>query len=384
MTSLKRRKLLASLGPPAAALVAGCEACALSGDNYDDLLRVDVREFRGDGDSFQGEARVRHRGPNGAEEPQPGRTEYYTNYEGVSFLGYTHDRRKVLEIPMGDFEPGTSVRRAFETESVPMVVTATADAVSFDVACPNADTGARIGTYAGRYTSRDPFEAFNDNFRTPREFRDPRRSVTERLNETGTGHRWIPTGEFRHDADPPPALEAFERARCAQRQLEGRVRDGPPDMSALPAADDWLSRSETLRFEVYGSAGQAPRPNRRGRATDVPDRIVDVIRTTDWRSMDGVRKVTESVTHDEWRRMIATLEGAGEPTFPPCDADYVFCHPYQAPHDGRCQRGNVTAYYEFDPHSLTDGTPSGDDEEKLYWVDDSVVVMEYQWSGVQS
>lgn len=373
--AVDRRTVLASLGAAGSAALAGCRVCANTYRVYDDLLRVDLTGFHEAGEGYRGEAAVRHRGPNNWDWGARERETFFTNYQDVTFQAYAHDGRLLVEVPMGEFEPGTTERRPIETDEVPMVVTAVPGGVTYDRECLHADVGGQLAVYAGHYESLDPFDVDEP------QFEDPRETVETHLERSGTGHRWIPYSELRESEDPPPADE-FRRAKCTQRRLAGRELDGPADFSAMEAATGWLERRETVAFQVYPRSGARVGGNREP-AVDVPDRIAEVIRETDWQERDRPMSVTESVSLEEYKRLVGILAGEEGPTMPPCE-DYGACtdsYEYGS-RRGLCRRGVVYAYFEFDPDPITEGIEIEGGQDKLYWTDESLVIMKYEWEGL--
>lgn len=375
MEDVNRRTFLASVSGAGSAALAGCGVCASSVNVYDDLLRVSIRDFQATDSSFRGELRVLHRGPDNWDWETPRRETFYTHYEDVRFRGYAHDGTTVVDVPLGDFDPGTTKRESFQAARFPMVVTAVPGEISFDTNCPHADAGSHIGVYAGSYATASPpdWEIEHGS--------DPRTAVAEQLHRHGAGHRWIPYRDLLDGAGLELSSEDFRQAKCTQRRLEGHDTGGPPDLSALPAADRWLARREQAGFTLYGNEVQAPHIESRTEAVEIPEWIALLVRTTDWREMDGIPKISKSVSVDVWTRLVGVLEGADGPTHPPCDDGGVFCSDsWEYGTRGQCHSGHVTGYYQFDPDRVLEETD--DDRRTLYWADKSVVRMEYRWAGL--
>lgn len=372
---IDRRTVLAGLGSVGSAALAGCPACANSYRFYDDLLRVDLRDVEVSSDTFRGEAIVVHRGPDSWEWGDVERERFYTNYEDVTFLGYAHDGRRVAEVDMGDFEPSTTMRTSIEADGFPMVITAHPANVTYDVECPHADVGGQLDVYAGRYESVDPFEIDE-----PADH-DPRSRVEMHLERHGPGHRWVPYGEFLASDEPPPSEESLWRAKCAQRSLAGREPGGPVDFTDLRPPAEWLERRETISFTVYGGNAYSGVERGRVQAVQVPERIAEIIRNTEWRSEEN-GSVTKSVSLDEWKRLVGILSGADGPTLPSCDKAQCSDGIEYGPNRGHCREGGVTVLYEFDPAPLVEETIEGSDRKKLYWAENSLVVMKYWWEGI--
>lgn len=376
MRNARRREFLAGLSGAGSVALAGCIVCATSTNVYDDLLRVSIDDFRGTNGSFRGDARVLHRGPDNWDWGTPSRETFYTDYENVRFLGYAHDGTKVVELPMGNFEPGTTKHESFQTTTFPMVITAIPETISYDTSCPYADAGAHIGVYAGQYETASPPDWEMDGSM------DPRRKIETHLQRYGPGHRWIPYSELYDYEGLELSGDDFDHAKCTQRILKGRDVRGQPDLSALPTAERWLTRHERIGFTLFGTEAQAPRPNSRTVAAEIPDQIAELIRSTNWREMDGIATISRPTQLDEWKRLVGELEGADGPTYPSCDNEGVFCSDsWEWGSRGQCRPGRIVGYYQFDPDRVLEETD--DDRRTLYWTDTSVVRMEYQWDGLQ-
>lgn len=375
MRNFDRREFLAALSGAGSAAFAGCSVCATSYRVYDDLLRVSIRDFQVLDNSFHGEARILHRGPDNWDWGSSDRDTFYTEYEGVRFLGYSYDGTNVVEIPLGEFEPGTTKRKSFQTATFPMVITAVPESVSHDTNCPHADAGAHIGVYAGQYKTESP-----PDWETG-DAMDPRKVVEDQLQRRGAGHRWIPYSELADHENEQPSTDEFDHAKCVQRILKGRDVHGPPDLSVFPPADRWITRHERTSFTLYGVEAQAERPDTRTRAAEIPEQIAELVQTTDWGEMDGIKTTSKSVSFAEWKRLVGELEGADGPTYPSCDSEGVLCSDsWEWGSRGQCRPGRITAYYQFNPDRVIEETG---DRRTLYWTNSSVVRMDYSWEGVQ-
>lgn len=370
MRRISRRELIAGVAGAGSVSLAGCPACAWSVRVWDDYLRVSVPRFREVDGGYRGELRLLHRGPDNWDWGEHQRETFYTHYEDVRAVGYGPGGDEVLEVPVGDFDPGTTERASFETEEFPMVVTAIPGEVSFDTECPHADVGAHVGVYAGWYGTADPPE-----WETAEHHSDPRRDLETRLRRHGAGHRWVPFEGVDAREDERLPTEEFQYAKCIQRRLEGPSPDGPPDLAALPEADEWLTRREEVGFTVYADEMLAPRNRMRQDAVDVPDAVEEIVRTTDWEGMDGARRVKRSVSREEWKRLVGVLEGADGPTYPACDGDGVFCSDsWEYGTRGQCRRGRILGHYRFDPDRVLEDTEG--------WRRNSLVRTWYRWDGV--
>lgn len=374
MSGLNRRELLAGLGGVSTLSLSGCVVCANSYLVYDDYLRVGINDFHQTDAGWAGTAYVHHRGPEDWADQKYKREDFNTYYKDVEFHAYNADGTHVLSLPLGDIDPGTTLEKPFETTAFPMTIAAVPGDVTFTVNCVHADTGSHIATYAGYYPTDTPPEWSYDDWGQP-----IRKRVGEHISRRGAGHHWVRYDEFDYPHDEALTEQQFAYAKCTQRTLEGRNPEGPPDFTALPGREDWLSWDETYSFKLYGDSSYAP--TRGGApARYVPAQIVELIRNTRWRDIDGPAVVEKSVSREEWLDIAGSLAGT-ESGYPRCGRGSTLCENWTYSGRGKCLGGHIIGHYRFDPHEFTKRStkPNG---RTLYWADSSVVRMSYRWNGV--
>ncbi|WP_435335866.1 hypothetical protein [Haloarchaeobius sp. TZWWS8] len=374
MQGLDRRELLAAMAGMGLASIAGCTVCASSWSSFDDYLRLSIPSFEETETGFRGEVEVLHRGPDNWDWGDQERETFYTNYDDVHLVGYGPSERQLLDVPLGAFEPGTTKRATVDVDTFPMVFTAFPGDVSFDTTCAQARTGAQVLVYAGNYEAEPP-----DGWGPTTNLPDSIRRIERRVERLGGGHRWLPYAELNHPKQRTVTPELFARARCVQRELEGRDPTGPPDFSSFAAATEWLEWNETATITVYGSETAAPRSGNRRRASEIPAPVRDIVTTTDWQALE-FPKVSKTVSVAELQAIVASMEGDESRSFPECGEPGTECSDsWRYRGRGHCVGGWVKGYYEFDPDRVV--TETGD-RRPLYWSARSLVLVEYRWEGV--
>jgi hypothetical protein len=286
-----------------------------------------------------------------------------------------HREKRIAEKDVGTLEPGSSEEREIRTERLPAVIGAPADTHVNHRKKNYTETGSEIVGYAGKFQSLA--DVRDSNF-TP----SLRERVIQSIKEHGVGHRWLHLQDA-YTAERTPSPAHVRQMKCLQRRLEGHTSDGPPDFSSLESSGEWLDWIETT-VDVYADEASGPYPDRRKKAETIPHPIRRDLLDTYWGNQRDYLKTRRYTTLKEWKKIVSSLEGLAEPTTPPCDEDHVLCEPHDAPKRGGCRQGGISAYYQFDPERITDGTNStvSEGREKLYWVDKSLVVLEWNWEGV--
>lgn len=299
--SMSRRRVLTALATGGVASLAGCSRV-----EYDDRLRVDVPEIRESDGGFEGRLLVHNdRFPDEERETET-RNPYGTSYEGVRFLGYDHDRQKVLDVPLGDLGPRETAVDHFDADGFPLVVTADAENWTESSDDYLADRGAYLRGYYGRYESVEGTPARGE-----------------------AGHVWRRLHPRQLDRSLPPRELFFDDLKCRHRSL--RRREGvEPNLSLVPDSDEWVHRKlpdPTIRHRFWitvtgdlDSDAYRPPATVELPFTELPPTIRTSIRegrNPDWMDREEFRTVAGGVVG-------RTLSSPDD--LPPCSADHVVCH----------------------------------------------------------
>lgn len=364
---ISRRELLGTVGTAVSASVAGCGVCAFSPRVYDDLLRLAVRDVREEAGAYRGTVRVRHRGP-GDWDGGDDRENFPTTYEDVTVYGYTGNGRESISIEIGDVEPGTIEERSFRTDSLPAVVLASPDDVTYDDDCVHAETGSEVLIYVGEYSTppNELWDRSSERLETkwPNVYGENRLDdLVSEFEATDSDHVWLSFDDFRAGSDVPLGAGVFERAWCVHRMIAGREHEPPPSFEAVDNASTWIERDEEIGFKIYRSLNLLLNTDSFDPPETVPGPVRQLYESTDWSEQNTA---SQSVDLDEWKRLVSLMETDEDPEQPPC-GENVFCRDRNRD-QGHCSRGALTRRFSFETEDRDE--PSG-------------VTFYYQWVGVE-
>jgi len=347
MRTPTRRTVLGALSGGIAATSGCVHGCGASGPRrMDDVLRVTGTSVRRIGSGYRFEVIVVQPGPDSLEYDRD-RNAFNSEYEGVRVAAYTIDGDVMARERIGDFEPGESKRRTFETDSFPHFLTASFNEVSgaYDGRCTVPDHGTDLRIYLGNHP-----DGLSDRARNFLRIPDRRRNGS--LPGPPTGHLWYPMqtrGERDIGQDPAVSKWDVEDGICAQRIVSEFVPAGD-GFEILPSIPDYLDRSETYRVTVYRSRTVAPETAAFGEVSVIPDTVRRVHDSAEWDAEGTDGSVSASLTRDEFERLYATIDEQSDPEMFSYlfDRDEVEYATSENHFPGHCQEGMIRLAYEIE------------------------------------